>query len=186
MFEDRGGVLTLVGGLVALTVVATGLAMVMEKRKESSNRSVDAEKTIAEESHVMDSLKDDLTRAKERWTEVSGRGALDEKYKAAKAAADGRAAKLAEIRDKHTAIKSSLQALQGDFTKYRDEYVNGVRTAAEEEQIDTLKLINGREYSKVVIRRVTSDGLEIRHEFGSARVAADDLDEKWNSRFLWR
>ncbi|WAC18459.1 hypothetical protein OVA24_14585 [Luteolibacter sp. SL250] len=185
MFEDRGGILTFVGGLVALTVVATGLALVMEKRSEASNRKTDAEKTFADDSQIIEVLRDELDRTNEKWRENSGRTATDEKYKAAKAGGDELAAKLAGLRDQHGALKASVEEQERAFSGYREQYVGSVRGAAEDEKIDVLRLKSGREYSQVVIKKVTSEGLEIRHEFGSARVLAEDLDEKWNERFLW-
>ncbi|MBX3742842.1 MAG: hypothetical protein KF712_17795 [Akkermansiaceae bacterium] len=186
MFEDRGGILTFVGGLVALTVVATGLALVMEKRSEASARKTDAEKTYQDDRQAIIVLKDELDRANEKWAENSGHAAIDEKYKAAKAAADGRLDVLAALRDRHGKLKAVVEEQERDFTRYREAYVASVRTAAEDEELEVLRLKSGKEYSQVVIKKVTSEGLEIRHEFGSARVSVDDLDSKWNDRFLWR
>ncbi len=186
MFEDRGGILTFVGGLVALTVVATGLALVMEKRSESSQRKEDAHKTLEDDSRTLAILREDIARADEQWAETSGRATVDGKYKALKAAADERAPLLDGLRERHRIVKESVEEQDRDFAKYREEYVTAVRTAAEEEKIEILRLKSGKEYTQVIIKRVTPDGMEIRHEFGSARIPADELDGKWNERFLWR
>ncbi len=171
---------------MALTVVATGLALIMEKRSESSTRKADAEKTLEDDRQAMSVLKDELAHANEQWAELSGRAATDGKYKALKAAFDGRVPVLAGLRDRHETLKAAVEGQDRDFSKYREEYVTSVRTAAEDEEVGVLRLKNGKEYSQVVIKRVTPEGLEIRHEFGSARLAVDELDGKWNDRFLWR
>ncbi|RYD37670.1 MAG: hypothetical protein EOP87_03055 [Verrucomicrobiaceae bacterium] len=185
MLEERGGVMTFVGGLVALTVVATGLALVMEKRSESSNRKEDAAKTIEDDRQTMAVLRDELAHANEQWADVSGRARIDEKYKSAKAAVEDCAPLLANLRERHGKLKASVDQQDGDFAKYRQEYVTSVRTAAEDEEVEVLRLKSGKEYSQVVIKRVTPEGMEIRHEFGSARVSSEDLDSKWHERFLW-
>jgi len=186
MFEDRGGILTFAGGLVILTVVATGLALVMEKRSEASTRKADVEKSYRDDRQTIIVLRDDLDRANEKWIENSGRATIDGKYKAAKTAADARAAKLAALRDLHGKLKESVEEQDSAFSGYRQRYVTSVRAAAEDEKLDMLRLNSGKEYSQVVIKKVTPEGMEIRHEFGSARVSVEDLDSKWNERFLWR
>jgi hypothetical protein len=186
MFEDRGGFLIFAGGLVVLTVVGTGLALVMEKRSEASARKTEAEKTYQDDSQAIIVVKDELDRAKEEWTEKSGRVAINDKYKAAKAAAEERSGLLSDLRDRHGKLKAVVEEQERDFTHYREKYVASVRNAAEDEELEVLRLKSGKEYSQVIIKKVTSEGLEIRHEFGSARVSVDDLDSKWNERFLWR
>jgi hypothetical protein len=44
---------------------------------------------------------------------------------------------------------------------------------------------DGREYLQAVISRVTDVGLEIRHEHGTARIQAADLDASYQERFQW-
>lgn len=185
MFEERGATFTWIGGFIALAVIATGLAMFMEKRSAASKVKADAEKVVAEDSQVLESLQDDLSRANEQWAALSGRSAIYEKYQAAKAVRDERKKQLDDVSSRHGAIKASVDQLEGSFTAYRNNYVSSMRQAAVDEELDSLTLTNGKEYSKVVIKQVTPEGLEIRHEFGSARVAAGDLDDKWNERFHW-
>ena len=186
MFEDRGGILTLVGGLVGLSVVATGLALVMEKRSESAKIKEDAEKTVLEDRQVMDHLRSEIDSAAMRWNEVSGRAALAEKVSKAKAISTARVKKLEELRATEAELRQTVSAQIADYSKYRDDYLTSVRAGAIGEQIAILKLKNGKEYAKVTINRVTPEGIEIRHEFGVARVVADDLDEAWNDRFQWQ
>lgn len=185
MFEERGG-LAIIGGLVVITVVATGLALVMEKRSESAKRNDDATRTIAEDSQALEYVKDDLARAKAALNEISGHAAIAEKYNTAKAASDKKAKSLEGLKQLQQENADALGKLQQEYDNYRAQYVRNIRGAAEGEELAVLTTQSGKEYMKVTITRVTPEGLEIRHEFGSARVAASDLGESWNERFLWR
>jgi hypothetical protein len=186
MFEDRGGFLTFVGGLTILTVVATGLSMVMEKRSEASTRKSDAEKTYYADRQAIIVLQSELERLQEKWSESSGFAEVSEKYGAAKKAGEEQTAILSRLRERCEKLKVDLEDQDREFSRYRVNYVSSTRAAAEEEKLDVLRLKSGKEYSNVVIKKVTPEGLEIRHEFGSARISVDDLDSKWNERFLWR
>lgn len=186
MFEDRGGILTLVGGLVAISVVATGLALVMEKRSDSAKANEETERSLVADQEEIEITRVNLNDALLKWTEVSRLQQVEKKYQEVKAVAGRRDTRLAELRVAHTSLKAAVGEQDGSYKKYQADYRSMVRAAAIGEEISVLRLKNGKEYSKVAITRVTADGLEIRHEFGTARVVAADLEETWNERFHWR
>lgn len=185
MFEDRGGILSVIGGIAALTLVATGLAYFAEKRSNSSKIYEDAEKTLVEEKQVLEVLKDELEQTKTSLAHKSGNVPINEKYLAAKDLADKNARRLADLESRKADLQSHYQKVDNEFTSYKNQYIGSTRKAAEEEVIEHLKLKTGKEYAKVTITKVTPEGLEIRHEFGTARILAKDLDPQWNDRFHW-
>lgn len=82
-------------------------------------------------------------------------------------------------------LEREIRILSQGVADYREQYLQWVRLTAEGEKHQELRLLNGKVYREVVIRRVTDVGLEIRHLSGSARLRHDTLGEEWKDRFLW-
>ncbi len=82
-------------------------------------------------------------------------------------------------------IEREIRICSQGVDAYREQYLQWVRLTAEGEKHPEIRLLRGKVYRQVVIRRVTDIGLEIRHLSGSARLRHDDLGEEWRNRFLW-
>ena len=82
--------------------------------------------------------------------------------------ADTTAGKL--VGERLAEIEREVRALSQGVDTYREEYIQWVRLTAEGESHPEVRLLNGKIYREVVIRKVTDVGLEIRHLAGSARV----------------
>src|SRR5687768_5234823 len=108
MFEDRGGILTLIGGLVAISVVATGLAVVMEKRSEAAKANEETQESLVADQEAMAITRVNIEDALLKWTEVSRLQQMDKKYQAVKAVADSRDARLAELKGAHATLKATV------------------------------------------------------------------------------
>ena len=80
----------------------------------------------------------------------------------------------------------TITALNANFSDYVAEYRQWAWSSAVGEKVDLLKLTSGREYRDAVISRVTADGLEVRHEFGAARIPSSELDSEWQKRMQWK
>jgi hypothetical protein len=72
-----------------------------------------------------------------------------------------------------------------EFARYRTKYRDTTWAEAVGQPLGNLTSPGGREYRQAVIVRVTDVGLEIRHEEGTARVQAPDLDPALQERFQW-
>lgn len=83
-------------------------------------------------------------------------------------------------------VRDSIDAMESDFTRYRGNYRRKAWAGACGESLGTLTIQGGRSFQQVSITRVTEVGLEIRHECGTARIQAPDLDLKMQDRFQWR
>ena len=87
--------------------------------------------------------------------------------------------------EKLASIEREVRVYVQGGDAYREDYLLWVRLTAKGEKHPEVRLLDGKIYREVVIRRVTDIGLEIRHLSGSARLHHEDLGEKWQERFLW-
>ncbi len=82
-------------------------------------------------------------------------------------------------------LRSSLTSLSKVFSNYQEDYREKTWRMAPGEKIADINLKSGKQYRDVKIAKVTEQGLEIRHDGGTARIMSADLDENLKSRFQW-
>jgi hypothetical protein len=82
-------------------------------------------------------------------------------------------------------LRSSLTSLMKDYSNYQEDYREKTWRTAPGEKIADLKLKSGKQYRDVKIAKVTDQGLEIRHDGGTARIMSADLDDSLKNRFQW-
>lgn len=102
------------------------------------------------------------------------------------------ATRLETLRQRHasleksaTEVRESIDSIEGGFRHYRADCRRKIWARAIGESLGTLTIHGGRVFQRVSIARVTEVGLEIRHECGTARIQAPDLDPKIQDRFQW-
>lgn len=184
--EDRTGMFTFIGGLALLAAVATGLAFVAESRGASTKKVGEIRKEIENNAQIIDHLKVELDGERSHWERVSVRHHAAKRYDELKEEGPKRRAAIGKAKEAKVEFERKIARLEIEFRDYQTEFKSKGRKAATGEQMAELLTRKGRVYKDVTISRVTDDGLEIRHEFGVARVSADELDEAWNERFQWR
>lgn len=101
-------------------------------------------------------------------------------------------AEMKRLTGERSLLRGDLQGIEGEIRRYshqsdayRDEYRQWVRLAAKGEEYAELVTVSGRRFEKVVIRRVTGVGLEIRHANGATRLRHDVLPPEFQERFRW-
>lgn len=173
-------------GLVVVVFVGIGLSLAVDRRFSFSSSVSTLESEIKSDGLELEHLRE--IHRKRSWdlTKLEPERETD---RAALAAFQKRAADL-ELRRKHLVsergtLRSSIPLLKEEFARYRVKYRESARHAAIGESLGTLTTLGGREYRDVFISRVTAIGLEVRHEHGSARLKASELDVSLRNRFQW-
>jgi hypothetical protein len=92
------------------------------------------------------------------------------------------AARVHQCRAQLEFLKNATIALEREFTDYRNKYRDFAWRKAVGEQIGDLTLPGGRTYHNAVVRGVTAQGIDIRHDSGGARIDVRDMDAAWRDR----
>lgn len=184
--NDNSGIFTFMIGVIVLVMFGIGLSLLVDKRFKFSNGVAEIRREIganAAEIEEMNSHKDESERV------LIGYGV---NLKAESNTQPRNPARLEALRQRQLMlqksriqIRESITALEGDFSHYRADYRRKTWTGAIGESLGTLTTRAGRVFQQATIIRVTDVGLEIRHEHGTARIQAPDLDPKMRNRFQW-
>jgi hypothetical protein len=184
--EDNSGLLTFMVGIAVVVFCGIGLSIVIDQRLSSSNSVMSLEKSIERgrlEFEELQTLHADSLRRLEM-IETKSLSVTAEL-----AAIRGEAAvletRLVSLDSTRRSLQSTIETLEKEYSRYRDEYRETTRDAAINQSLGTLTTLGGRQYHQVFITRVTEVGLEIRHKDGLARIKAADLEQSLKDRFQW-
>lgn len=184
--EDQGSYLTIGGGVVTIIVIATAFSAFMENRAVKADVKKTTQTHVDEDREILENLQYEVSVAKRRWEEVSDRKQRHATFEVKKKMVAESQSRIARLVAKKKELGEGLAQAQEDFTRYRRDYRNWIWRTAEGESIGSLRTLDGREYHQAVISKVTEEGLEIRHDFGMARIGSGQLPDSWHDRFQWR
>ena len=180
------GVAAMLLGLVVLVLTGVGLSLVRDKHVDFSRQQDEQEESTSHVEARLQFLRDSL---KAQTGLLDAQVARQDNIEAEYKAIISRIAAAKAGRDRLNATKASvgeiLLQLPGQFESYRKSYRQQAWQAAIGERHPSIKLLSGRVFDNVVIKRVTDVGLEISHQAGIARIDANDLDDSWRQRFQW-
>ena len=184
--DDNPGLFYFLVGMVVLVMAGVGLSIMIDKRFSFSRGSNEMREDLVSGSNEMAELKALL---ESHLTEFSGSDSRLRGDAVALKDLNTRSAGLrqrsADLTAKRSALREANEALDLKFSTYRGSYIRRARETAVGEKLVNLNLRDGRTYPMATISKVTDAGLEIRHEHGIARIAAEDLPPQWRERFLW-
>jgi hypothetical protein len=86
---------------------------------------------------------------------------------------------------RRSSLQDQLKLLKNEFSTYCEQYRQSAWSRAVGESLGDFTTAEGRTLHQATISKVTSDGLEIRHQDGFERVAASSLSASLRSRFQW-
>ena len=184
--EDRFGIFTFLTGMIVLIGAAVGLSLLVEKRSTFTEGRNGLKEAIAMNHEDLVCLKEDLAAASARWQ--AGKGRIDQgrRLAAANALVNDAPAKISALSAHRDGLTADVSQINANFVKYQTDYCNRIWGSAIGEKLGSLRTLSGREYLNVMITRVSSSGLEIRHENGIARIQESDLGSEWQDRFQWQ
>lgn len=183
--EEHPGLFTILIGVVALVFVGIGLSVLMDKRAANGGRGA-----IVTEIHQADQeivhLKELRTVQERHYSELSKKVmTAHAAYPAAKAELATREARLETLRQAREDGRREVATLEGDFATYQADRRQEAREGAVGMTLNALRTKSGKTYVQVVLRRVTSAGLEITHSSGAASIPATDLEKPFHDKFQW-
>lgn len=183
--EERGNFVIWAGGLVVVALAATGLSVLLEFNSDQAKRSRELGRVISDQSGELEELRTGLDLAQSRWSAVSARKDLGGPCEKLKEEIAGMKEEIPGLRVKKDSLTKDVRELDFTFTGYRGAYRSQVRQKAVGEALGTLRTNDGKEYEDAVITAVRTEGLEIRHASGVARISPDRLGGSWQQRFQW-
>ena len=184
--SDNSGMVGFLVGIIILVFAGIFFSLLADKRFSFSSNRISLESTIRDEKSELDSLKSRLETTREHWRKhcepLTSQGVSASEIAATLRAGQTR---LKGLREELAVASSELASVTDDFEEYRGRYRQQVRGAAAEERLGELKSRTGRSYTNVIIRKVSSTGIEIRHDDGISRLLPEELDPAWHERFQW-
>lgn len=184
--SDNSGLFSFMVGIIVLVLAAVGLSLLVDKRfhfsSSMSSLSREIESGASEWEHLK-LLHDNSAAELARVEPVATRNAQElSSLRQSKAELSGKQKQLSTTAAELTA---DIGKLEQEFSSYKEAYRNKVRTEAVGRKLGDMSLKNGREYKNATIVEVTDVGLEIRHDAGTARIQAPDLDAAMQDLFQW-
>ena len=184
--NEHPGLFVFLLGLIVVVFVGIGLSMAVDRRFSFSSSVSRLETEVRNNESELERLREihrlqswNLTELEPKRKTVNTTLTLFQKH-----AADLPRRRTTLLAERENLMKS-IPALEEEFSSYRAKYRGMVRDAAIGESLGSLSILGGREYHKVFILQVTDAGMEIRHEHGSARLKASELDAAFWNRFQW-
>jgi len=184
--NDQSGMVGFLVGIIVLVFAGIAISLMADKRFSFSNNRITLEDTIEEERHELIAAKARLESARDHWRReceplVGQRGNVESISARVRAAE----ARLSSLRKEKAEAAAALAAVSGAFEDYRSRFRQQIRGEANGEQMAELRSRSGRTYKDVTITRVSSAGIEFRHDQGISRLLPEDLEPLWHDRFQW-
>lgn len=158
-----------------------GLALLLANPLQAAPVDVAVNAQIEAQARHIDSLQEAVNTLQQRQFEIADRVKKLEELRAEVAELTE---KLKQVRNEVGTLQSDISGLSNEFKDYQTNYRKFARYDAVGEKLPALAA-NGKVYEKVVIRRVTDTGLDIRHSGGSTRVMHNQLPTEFRDRFQW-
>ena len=174
--NDTSGLITFMIGVIVLVMFGIGLSFIVNKQLNFFSGVSEMRSELVTNTTEIEELRvrrDKNERVLNANTEIFTRLEILRQRQAA-------------VEKSEREVRDTLDAMECAFTRYRADYRRKAWAGACGESLGSLTIQGGRAFQQVSITRVTEVGLEIRHECGTARIQAPDLDLKMQDRFQWR
>lgn len=180
------GIAAMLIGLIVLVLAGVWLSVATDKHINGARKQNELQEIISGDETFLQSLREQFkSKAYLVNAQASTNGKTEAEYKTlVNRIADAKTKKCHLIAAK-VEDEEALRRLPVQFESYRKSYRQQTWLAAVGERHQIIKLLSGRVFDNVVIKRVTDVGLEISHQAGIARIDAIDLDNSWQQRFQW-
>ncbi len=184
--DEKPAIFTYLFGLVVLVMAAVGLSLVIDKRFAFSSQAGAMQRELKlgdwEISELTAEYKKLSLQMQSSDSKLSG---SFQTYQELTALLETQRQLRADLGQTLSELVATLASLRQNFSKARADYRHKTWTAAIGEKLGDLSVRGGRVYGQAIISQVTDVGLEIRHEYGIARIQGPDLDIKLQERFQW-
>lgn len=184
--DDPPAIFTYLAGMIVLVMVAVGLSLVIDKRKQFATGSIGIQQEIILADAEIDAATAELDIQVAQFGRSSPQVPADSQTsRELDAATEIQRQRQVNLGQQRDVLRVTIASIEQDFTQARSNYRRKTWNAAVGESLGDLSIRGGQVYRRAVISQVTNVGLEIRHEHGLARVQGPDLDIKLQQRFQW-
>jgi hypothetical protein len=184
--EDNSGLLTAAVGLIVLVFAGVGLSLLVDRRFSFSSQVSTMNRLIEAERRELEDLQGVHRGASLKLAEVEPMRRLAGSTSSEAGKSLANLTRRREVLEAECdRLRTSISAMEEEFVSYRTKYREKIWAEAIGDSLGTLVVRGGREYRQAVISGVSEVGLEIRHENGTARLQAADLDASLQERFQW-
>lgn len=181
--SGRGGFLA---GIAVLVVIGVAFAMVVDRKSAASKGRADLASELKSGVLQANKLKARIADMERVWKEkVQPFEGHEKEVAELTARAREDSVGLAKAKVRRDLLVAEIAAADTAFRSDRDTSRQKAWAAAAGEKLAELKVLGGKTYLDVTIKRVTAEGLEIQHADGISRIPPGDLDASWRERFQW-
>lgn len=152
-----------------------------DSRMQGGKHSIDY--TINQQDKEIDSLRTSLRTIRREMDRNPDPGAGARELRSIKTDIMMEAGKIDGLRNRVASINSSIGEITAEFEGYKNDYRAFVRADAKGEKFGLLQTKSGKIYENVIIRDVTSIGMQILHNDGHMRIPYEDLPDDLQDRF---
>ena len=182
--DTPGALFSAVIFIVLLVAIGFGLAELSRGRIEISEKVRSLRDTAAGSEQEISILTSALIQAEERFHNAS-ENANPTRLEAALSANAETTKAIEDLQQKNQETQENIRNLKADFLDYTETYRKQQWKDAVGERINVLTLRSGRRLEKIIITRVTDDGLHVTHTRGASHVLKENLSFSMRERFQW-
>ncbi len=184
--DGHDGIIWLLGSLIVLTLAAVLLSILVDQRFSFQRQTNSVQTRLIVNGEKISQLKGRIDDYEERlaFRKITAESNSNRNSEL-EAANSVVSMEMERLLERKTELMAAIPDLEKDLARYREEYRSATWRNAVGEKFDHLFLRTGRQFDKVIITKVTDDGLEISHASGLARIDGADLSRAIRERFQW-
>ncbi|MEP4078959.1 hypothetical protein [Haloferula sp.] len=155
--------------------------LVFDKSLQGGEKTI--ESVIAAETKNLNGLKNRIASARGQIEAVKTNKKTESELEQEKLRAGHTSERLAELQEAASQGREKITAFEVIWDEYKQAYRVSERAAAEGEQMDELKTLSGKTYTKVKITDVDAVRMQIRHSAGITGIPFEELPLTIQDRF---
>lgn len=181
--DDHPGIFVFLVGIIVLVMVAVGLSSLVDRRFRFSSRVSGIQREAAAGEMELERMRAYHLDGSRQLAEAEPLCRMFSEHESTCRRLEILNHRRTDLIASRDNLQTSVQALDREYSRYRTGYRDKIRAAARGEVLGNITIPGGREYRGAVIKEVTDESVEIRHEYGTARLQALDLDPALQERF---
>ncbi len=173
-----------IGTLLALLVLVgfgTLYIFVFDEGLQGGGKKIEA--VVRDQGMLIDSNKQQIASFKVQMEEGKRLKEQDQDLTQLKVRTELARKRIAEVTADRDAAQAARDASMAKWEEYKDAYRASEWASAEGQEIGDLRTMSGRNFSQVIITKVTHIGIEITDETGKRRIDSSDLPLALQDRF---
>lgn len=184
--DGHDGIIWILGCLIVLTLSGVLLSILVDKRFSFQRQTNSLQSKVNAGEESIRDRRNQIHEAKASLAAASARASRAETdLVTTKAAGRDLSERVKHLESRKKKLTLLLTETREAFHAYRERYKKHTWESAVGEKFDYFFLRTGQQYDRVIITKVTSNGLEISHDHGLARIDGRDLSQALQAQFQW-